>query len=303
MKQNQNQQLRLLTYTGVLTALTTVATMHIRIPTITKGYINLGDTIVNIAAWMLGPFYGAAAAGIGSALADLLAGYTVYVPATLIIKALMAVVCYYLYQTLSRKQHSVWARILSAIASASDTFEEGAVGAGRGTTCYGMKGGIGSSSRVMRIDETDYTIGILVQSNYGSAKDFRDATLPDDLAPCDKGSIILVCATDLPLSARQLRRVLRRASVGMARLGSYIGHGSGEIAVGFTTAPRTEEGSFYHLRVLREDRMDIPFRAIGECAEEAILKSMLNAEPDVTLSGKKVPSLGEYLARRPGEEA
>jgi len=192
--------------------------------------------------------------------------------------------------------------VLSAIASASDTFEEGAVGAGRGTTCYGMKGGIGSSSRVMRIDETDYTIGILVQSNYGSAKDFRDATLPDDLAPCDKGSIILVCATDLPLSARQLRRVLRRASVGMARLGSYIGHGSGEIAVGFTTAPRTEEGSFYHLRALREDRMDIPFRAIGECAEEAILKSMLNAEPDVTLSGKKVPSLGEYLARRPGEE-
>ncbi len=117
MKQNQNQQLRLLTYTGVLTALTTVATMLIRIPTITKGYINLGDTIVNIAAWMLGPFYGAAAAGIGSALADLLAGYTVYVPATLVIKALMAVVCYYLYQAISRKQHSVWARIISAIAS------------------------------------------------------------------------------------------------------------------------------------------------------------------------------------------
>ena len=187
--------------------------------------------------------------------------------------------------------------VLEAIAKASDTFEEGAVGAGRGTTCYGMKGGIGSSSRVMRIDGTDYHMGILVQTNYGSSADFRAATLPEGIAPCDKGSIILVAATDLPLSARQLKRVLKRASVGMARLGSYIGNGSGEIVVGFTTAPRTESGSFLEVRALKEEGMDIPFRAIGECAEEAILKSMLCAGPDRTLGGREVPCLADYLKK------
>ena len=185
--------------------------------------------------------------------------------------------------------------VFEAIERAAVDFEEGAVGAGRGTTCYGMKGGIGSSSRVMNIDGHEYHMGMLVQTNYGSSKDFRDAALPCDIAPCDKGSIILIAATDLPLSSRQLYRVLKRASVGMARLGSYIGNGSGEIVVGFTTADRTEEGSFMSVKALREDLMDIPFRAIGECAEEAILKSMLNAGPDRMLNGTRIPSLNEYL--------
>ncbi|MBQ7727999.1 MAG: P1 family peptidase [Clostridia bacterium] len=185
--------------------------------------------------------------------------------------------------------------VLQAIHNASVDFEEGSVGAGRGTTCYGMKGGIGSSSRVMNIDGKDYHMGILVQTNYGSASDFRHAVLPQDIAPCDKGSIILIAATDLPLSSRQLRRVLKRASVGMARLGSYIGNGSGEIVIGFTTEPRIEAGSFIRTQVLKEDLMDIPFRAIGECAEEAILKSMLCSGPDQMLSGKRIPCLKEYL--------
>ena len=117
MKPTSNEKLRLLTLTGVLTALTTVATMLIRIPTPTKGYINLGDTVVNLAAWILGPFYGAAAGGIGSALADLLSGYAVYCPATLVIKALMAVAAYYIYQAISRKTASIPARIASAIGA------------------------------------------------------------------------------------------------------------------------------------------------------------------------------------------
>ena len=184
--------------------------------------------------------------------------------------------------------------VFAAIASASESFSQGAVGAGRGTTCYGMKGGIGSSSRLMKIDGQTYTMGVLVQSNYGASGDFRRACLPENLAESDQGSIILVVATDLPLSARQLRRVLRRTSVGMARLGSYIGHGSGEIAVGFTTAPRTEQGSFQTQRILKEEKMNIPFRAVGECAEEAILQSMWNAGSDVALDGSPVPSLKEY---------
>ena len=185
--------------------------------------------------------------------------------------------------------------VFAAIASASEDFEQGAVGAGRGTTCYGMKGGIGSSSRLMEIDGRSYTMGVLVQSNYGASADFRRACLPENLAESDQGSIILIVATDLPLSARQLRRVLRRTSVGMARLGSYIGHGSGEIAVGFTTAPRTDRGSFQTQTILKEERMNLPFRAVGECAEEAILQSMWQAEADVALDGQPIPSLRQFI--------
>ncbi len=187
--------------------------------------------------------------------------------------------------------------VLAAIASAGQDFAQGAVGAGRGTTCYGMKGGIGSSSRLMEIDGKTFTLGVLVQSNYGASADFRAACLPQGLAESDQGSIILIVATDLPLSARQLRRVLRRTSVGMARLGSYIGHGSGEIAVGFTTAIPENAGSGFRVQtVLREEKMNIPFRAAGECAEEAILQSMWHAGPDTARDGSRVPSLREYLA-------
>ena len=188
--------------------------------------------------------------------------------------------------------------VFAAIAAASADFEQGAVGAGRGTVCYGMKGGIGSSSRLMELDGKTYTMGVLVQSNYGASGDFRAACLPENLAECDQGSIILVVATDLPLSSRQLKRVLRRTSVGMARLGSYIGHGSGEIAVGFTTAKMTPcGGSFQAQTVLREDLMNLPFRAVGECAEEAILQSMLHAKPDRALDGARIPSLREEMGR------
>lgn len=188
------------------------------------------------------------------------------------------------------------AEVRDAIRTAGADFAQGAVGAGRGTICYGLKGGIGSSSRLMELDGRTYTMGVLVQSNYGASADLRAACLPEGLAESDQGSIILIVATDLPLSARQLRRVLRRTSVGMARLGSYIGHGSGEIAVGFTTAPKTPAGSSFSSQLtLREELMNLPFRAVGECAEEAILQSLWNAAPDTALSGEHVPSLREYL--------
>ena len=187
--------------------------------------------------------------------------------------------------------------VFSAIASASEMFEQGAVGAGRGTICYGMKGGIGSSSRLMELDGQIYTMGVLVQSNYGASADFRQACLPENLSESDQGSIILIVATDLPLSSRQLKRVLRRTSVGMARLGSYIGHGSGEIAVGFTTALRKNRGSFQVQEILQESMMNLPFRAVGECAEEAILQSLWNAGPDSALDGSSVPSLQQFLSK------
>lgn len=117
MKRKHSEQLRLLTLTGALAALTAVATLLIRIPTPTKGYINLGDTVVNLAAWLLGSAYGAAAAGIGSALADLIAGYTNYALATFVIKALMAAAAFAVYHQLGRKWQNIWARIVSAVTA------------------------------------------------------------------------------------------------------------------------------------------------------------------------------------------
>ncbi len=117
MGKHKNDKLRILTMTAMLAALTTVATLVIRIPTVTKGYINLGDTIVSLSAWLLGPAYGAAAAGFGSALADMIAGYTVYAPATLVIKALMAVAAWYGYAAASKRLPGIPARIAAAVVA------------------------------------------------------------------------------------------------------------------------------------------------------------------------------------------
>ncbi|MDE6780966.1 MAG: ECF transporter S component [Ruminococcus sp.] len=115
---NSDKRIRLLTLTGMLTALTTVATIVIQIPSVaTKGYINLGDTIVNISAWILGGLYGGFAGGVGSALADIIIGYAVYAPATLVIKFFMAFCCFNVYNACSKKFSSLTARIISVAAS------------------------------------------------------------------------------------------------------------------------------------------------------------------------------------------
>lgn len=117
MSSRKNDRIMLLVLAGLFAAIVTVSTMIIRIPTPTKGYINLGDCFVNIAGWLLGPLYGGAAAGIGSGLSDLFAGYNVYVIPTLIIKGLMAVTAFGLYKALSKKTPSLVGRIVSAVAA------------------------------------------------------------------------------------------------------------------------------------------------------------------------------------------
>ena len=117
MINNTSENVKKLTLAGALAALTTVFTLLIQIPSPTKGYINLGDTVVNLSAWILGPLYGGAAAGIGSAMADLISGYTVYAPATLIIKAAMAVAAFYVYRQAAKTWKSLPARTASAIAA------------------------------------------------------------------------------------------------------------------------------------------------------------------------------------------
>ena len=117
MSARKNDKIILLVLAGLFAAIITVSTMMIRIPTPTKGYINLGDCFVNIAGWLLGPLYGGAAAGIGSSLSDLFAGYNVYVVPTLIIKGIMAVAAFAVYKALRRKAPGLVSRIVSAIAA------------------------------------------------------------------------------------------------------------------------------------------------------------------------------------------
>ena len=114
---SDKERIHLLTLTGMLTALTTVATIAIRIPTATKGYINLGDTAVNISGWLIGGVYGGVAGGIGSLFADIISVCYIYAPATLVIKFLMAFCAYGVYNLCSKKFSSSFARIISVIIS------------------------------------------------------------------------------------------------------------------------------------------------------------------------------------------
>lgn len=179
--------------------------------------------------------------------------------------------------------------VLSAIASASEDFAEGDVGAGKGTTCFGLKGGIGSASRLVKFGEETYTVGVLVQSNFGSTKNFvlngkpMGAYLLERIeeAKKDEGSIMIVIGTDLPVSDRQLKRMIKRAGVGLSRCGSFMGHGSGDIMLGFSTGNRfahQEERAFTTVKQINENMMDDVFEAVGEATEEAVLNSMAMAD-------------------------
>ncbi|WP_342558380.1 P1 family peptidase [Metasolibacillus sp. FSL K6-0083] len=185
---------------------------------------------------------------------------------------------------------------IEAIHTAStDTAAEGAVGAGKGMVCFGYKGGIGSASRIITVNEAiQYTVGCLVLSNFGSKDDFlathyipKQQQAANTVAPTD-GSIIIVLATNAPLSSRQLLRVIKRCGIGLGRTGSHFSHGSGDIVIGFTTArtiAHKTDGLFETRTQLREDHpvMNHLFAAAAEATEEAILNSLSQAE---TTSGR-----------------
>lgn len=196
------------------------------------------------------------------------------------------------------------AAVRQAAASAGRAFEEGCVGAGTGTICHGLKGGIGTASRLLSVGGRDYVLGVLVQTNHGSLPDLtiagravgrRLAQTLRETKP-DKGSCIVILATDLPLSSRQLSRVARRCSVGLARLGSHVGHGSGEVFLAFSTANpyhSLDEAPISPALLYREDDLDLPFRAAAECTEEAVLRSLLAAHTTVGWQGDTVYSLSQ----------
>lgn len=202
------------------------------------------------------------------------------------------------------------AELNAAIAAACADFDEGDVGAGKGTSAFGLKGGIGSSSRVVEIEGKTFTVGVLVQSNFGRLDDLTVGGRPvgaeirrileAPAAECDKGSCMIVAATDLPLSELQLGRVLRRAEVGLVRTGSFVGHGSGDVVLGFTTANRHTrgEGGLRAVTLLTDKYLERAFRAVAEATEEAILNSMAAADTvSVVKNGKThtVRSLTDFL--------
>lgn len=186
-----------------------------------------------------------------------------------------------------------------------DLTEEGAVGAGKGMICFGYKGGIGSASRIVEVEGVYYTLGCLVLSNFGTTEEFMkeryvNTDVPNSkIAPTD-GSIMIVCATDAPLSSRQLKRVIKRCGIGLGRTGSHFSNGSGDIVIGFTTAHKMmhQSDTFIEARPqLREDHpvMNALFTAAAEATEEAILNSLVQAQ---TTTGRN----GHVVANYPFEE-
>ncbi len=191
-----------------------------------------------------------------------------------------------------------------AFANACKDFAEGAVGAGRGMVCHGLKGGIGSASRTVGIEGKTYTLGILLMSNHGALRDLTmdgkniGESILHGITESDKGSIIVIMATDIPLCHRQIKRVLKRISTALARAGSRIGHGSGEVFVGFSTANVVNEEEnpvFLSFSQLAEKHMDVVFRMVSETTEDALFKSMTLAEPCEGLAGQRVYSLSEFI--------
>jgi D-aminopeptidase len=201
----------------------------------------------------------------------------------------------------------VVAAIEAALAAPPGPVAEGSVGAGTGTSALGWKGGIGTASRVLPAGLGGYTVGALVQSNFGGILtidgvrvgellgryDFREAVETPGLRPAGDGSCMIVLATDAPLSSRNLERVARRAVLGLARTGSYMGNGSGDFVIAFSTKNLEEHGPAKTVRQVEELENDFVspiFLAAVESVEEAIDNSLLKATT-VTGNGRTVEAI------------
>jgi len=184
--------------------------------------------------------------------------------------------------------------------------EEGAVGGGTGMICNGFKGGIGTSSRRVADKDGGYLLGVLVQCNYGRRVNLRIAGIPvgreieseDPYAfvPSDvaeRGSIIVVVATNAPLLPHQLKRIARRVSLGIGRTGSIAGNGSGDIFIAFSTAnpAASDIGHVVDLKMVPNDSMDPLFAATVQATEEAIDNAMVAATDMTGINGHHVRAL------------
>ncbi|HET7522476.1 MAG TPA: P1 family peptidase [Bacillales bacterium] len=202
-----------------------------------------------------------------------------------------------------RGKHVKKEHVMQALNHTSAEVLEGAVGAGTGMSCFGFKGGIGTASRKIPINNNEYVVGVLVLSNFGRMKDFImdgkkvGRRITDASRDTEKGSIIVIMATDIPLSEHQLKRVIKRSAIGIERTGSFSANGSGEIAIGFSTAfriPHKDTDAFVDMKRIHENKLDLLFRAVAEAAEEAVLNSLVCADTTVGRNGHRSVSLREY---------
>lgn len=197
-----------------------------------------------------------------------------------------------------RGRHVSKEDVLTAIGNAgSGVVKQGNVGAGTGTRAFGFKGGIGTSSRKLPGDLGGYTVGVIVQSNFGGVlqiagvpvgKELDKYYLNDSLNETPDGSCMIVVATDAPLDARNLERMAKRAILGLGKTGGIASNGSGDYVIAFSTAesvriPYQSEDSIRKQNVLRNSAMSPLFMAVNEATEEAIINSLFHAQ---TMTGR-----------------
>ena len=166
--------------------------------------------------------------------------------------------------------------------AASGPVEEGCVGAGTGTICFGWKGGIGTSSRVLPKSLEGFVVGVLVQTNFGGILDVAGVPVGKELGQykyrqeTSDGSCMIVVATDAPLDSRQLARLAKRATLALGRTGSAMSHGSGDYVVAFSTIQAERDSPSVHL-IVPDEQLSPLFQAVVEATEEAIYNSLLKA--------------------------
>jgi len=203
-----------------------------------------------------------------------------------------------------RGRHVKEEHVLEAIKKAeSGPIEEGCVGAGTGTQCFRWKGGIGTSSRKVPESRGGYTVGVLVQTNFGGIfqlngypieKEMGNYYMAGKEGVAMEGSCMIVVATDAPLDSRNLRRLAKRALLGIPRTGGFYSNGSGDYAIAFSTAaevriPRQSKERTLKIEVLKNEHISPLFLAAAEAAEEAILNAMFKA---ITIKGRDGHELG-----------
>jgi D-aminopeptidase len=195
-------------------------------------------------------------------------------------------------------------------AARSGPVAEGNVGGGTGMIAYAFKGGIGTSSRTLTAGEGGYTVGVLVQANFGSrdqllidgvpvGRELVKEALPEIKSEGQpnldhEGSVIVVIATDAPLSSRQLERLARRAALGLARTGTASGNTSGDIFLAFSTAnviPQQDPPKVLEARLLSTDEINPVFRAVVEATEESVINALMKAETMTGINGNTVHAL------------
>jgi len=194
--------------------------------------------------------------------------------------------------------------VLDAISDAkSGKTEQGCVGAGTGTICFGFKGGIGTSSRVLPPSLGGYTVGVLVQSNYGGVLEinglkagqiFGKYDFKKDIESYSDGSCMMVVITDAPITSRNLERVAKRAMLGLAKTGGIASNGSGDYVIALSVAPENlidENTQFYLPKELHNSSMSAIFLATIEATEEALLNSLFTAKTTKGYKGRVVEEI------------